>query len=157
MQYEIIRATGEHLIACAAILAHSDIGRVYFDTEQEIWDSLAVGIASEEVYVAADRNTNCMGFIWFVYKASFHSFPYLHIIAVDERHRGRGIGRALLAFYEDLIFPEYSKTFLVVADFNPRARQLYERLGYQKVGEIPGLYRKGITEYLMMKARPENP
>jgi ribosomal protein S18 acetylase RimI-like enzyme len=43
---------------------------------------------------------------------------------------------------------------MVVADFNPDARRLYERPGWRQVGEIPGLYREGVTEYLMMKERP---
>jgi len=43
--------------------------------------------------------------------------------------------------------------FLVVADFNPEAKRLYEHLGYRQVGEIPGLYKAGVTEYLMMKER----
>ena len=41
--------------------------------------------------------------------------------------------------------------FLVVADYNPDAKRFYERNGYQQVGEIPNLYRQGITEYLMVK------
>ena len=38
-----------------------------------------------------------------------------------------------------------------VADFNPEAKRFYEKNGYRQVGEIPGLYREGITEYIMMK------
>jgi ribosomal protein S18 acetylase RimI-like enzyme len=43
------------------------------------------------------------------------------------------------------------KLFLVVADYNPAAKRFYERNGYQQVGEIPNLYRPGVTEYLMVK------
>ena len=39
----------------------------------------------------------------------------------------------------------------MVADFNPEAKRLYESAGYRQVGAIPGLYKEGITEYLMMK------
>jgi ribosomal protein S18 acetylase RimI-like enzyme len=46
--------------------------------------------------------------------------------------------------------------FLVVADFNPDAKILYEKIGYIQVGTIPSLYREGITEHLMMKSRQEN-
>jgi ribosomal protein S18 acetylase RimI-like enzyme len=46
--------------------------------------------------------------------------------------------------------------FLVVADFNPEAKRLYERVGYIEVGAIPNLYREGMTEYLMMKSREGN-
>ena len=40
-----------------------------------------------------------------------------------------------------------------VADFNPEAKRFYEKNGYRQVGEIPGLYREGITEYIMMKEK----
>jgi ribosomal protein S18 acetylase RimI-like enzyme len=43
--------------------------------------------------------------------------------------------------------------FLVVADFNPEAKRLYESLGYRQVGVIPGLYKEGVSEQLMMKNR----
>ena len=37
-----------------------------------------------------------------------------------------------------------AKYFLTVDDFNPRAKKLYENLGYQCVGELPDFYKKGI-------------
>jgi ribosomal protein S18 acetylase RimI-like enzyme len=86
-------------------------------------------------------------------EGAFHVFPYLHIIAVKENFRGMGIGKKLLAFFEETVFSDNSKVFLVVADFNPGAKRLYEHLGYQQVGVIPGLYKEGVSEYLMMKER----
>ena len=55
----------------------------------------------------------------------------------------------ILGYFEEL--SARNKFFLVVADFNPDAKRFYENNGYCQVGEIPGLYRDGITEYLMMK------
>lgn len=69
--------------------------------------------------------------------------------AVEEAYRGQGIGKRLLGYFEEL--SARNKFFLVVADFNPDAKRFYENNGYCQVGEIPGLYRDGITEYLMMK------
>jgi ribosomal protein S18 acetylase RimI-like enzyme len=60
-----------------------------------------------------------------------------------------------LQFFEDICFKDYTKLFLVVADFNPDAKMLYEKVGYVEVGTIPSLYRAGITENLMMKSREE--
>lgn len=51
----------------------------------------------------------------------------------------------------NICFKNYTKVFLVVADFNPEAKILYINVGYTEVGAIPNLYREGITEYLMMK------
>ena len=62
-----------------------------------------------------------------------------------------GIGKALLEAFESMAFEISNKVFLVVADFNPSAKRFYGAHGYRQVGEIPGLYRPGITEYLMLK------
>ena len=69
----------------------------------------------------------------------FHSFPYLHMIAVRDDLRGRGIGTELMDFFE------------TVADFNPTAEAMYEHRGYVGLCELPGLFRRRVTEKLMMK------
>jgi ribosomal protein S18 acetylase RimI-like enzyme len=147
----ITQAHARHLEDCQAALLESTLGHVYFPEKEKARAALTKGIAKEEIFVAVDEDGVCLGFIWFVLKGAFHSFPYLHIIAVKAAYRGMGLGTKLLRFFEETVFPDASKVFLVVADFNPDARRLYERLGYQQVGAIPGLYKDGVTEYLMMK------
>ena len=82
---------------------------------------------------------------------SVSQFSYLHIIVVKEEYRNKGIGKALLDYSENIAYEMADKFFLVVADYNTDAKRFYERNGYQQVGEIPNLYRSGITEYLMAK------
>ena len=153
MKIAISRADESHLPDCVAALAKSELGRVYFPSEENALASIAEGMARDEVFVAVDEAAECLGFIWFIARGAFHSYPYLHVIAVKEGHRGEGVGKKLLDFFEETVFADSAKAFLVVADFNPDARRLYERLGWRQVGEIPGLYRDGVTEYLMMKER----
>lgn len=67
-----------------------------------------------------------------------HKLPpgnlYLDGIAVAEPHRGRGIGTALVAAFEERARDNGFQTVsLEVIDANPRARSLYERLGYREV------------------------
>lgn len=147
----ITQAQLQHLQDCKVALLNSKLGQVYFPVEENAHVTLTEGITKGQIFVAIDEWEECLGFVWFILEGAFHSFPYLHIIAVKEAYRGKGIGGKLLRFFEETVFPDSSKVFLVVADFNPEARRLYERLGYQQVGAIPGLYREGITEYLMMK------
>jgi ribosomal protein S18 acetylase RimI-like enzyme len=125
----IARGGASHLPDCLAALADSELGRVYFPSEENALASLADGLARDEVFVAVDEAGKCVGFIWFILGGAFHSYPYLHMIAVKEEHRGEGIGKKLLAFFEEAVFAGAAKAFLVVADFNPDARRLYERLG----------------------------
>lgn len=153
MDIQIIKGNIDYLKDCEEALQNSELGRRYFSKEYSGQNALKEGFAKDEIYVAKDSNNLCIGFLWFISKGAFHSFPYLHIIAVKDEYRSQGIGKKLLKFFEDLCFQEVSKVFLVVADFNPDAKRLYESIGYTEIGPIPDLYRPGITEHLMMKAR----
>ena len=77
--------------------------------------------------------------------------PYLATIAVEPASRSRGIGRQLVEFTEDYFRAEARHIFLCVSSFNPRAKALYERLGYRQVGELPDYFIEGASEYLMHK------
>lgn len=153
MDISITRAQLKHLEDCAAALLNSRLGQEYFPSAEKAHAALTEGLTREEVVVAVAETGECLGFLWYIPAGAFHSFPYLHIIAVKEAFRGLGVGTKLLNFVEETVFTTSSKVFLVVADFNPDAKRLYERLGYRQVGEIPGLYKAGVTEYLMMKER----
>lgn len=64
-------------------------------------------------------------------------------IAVDASWRGRGIGRALVAeTLQQAANAGVRAMFLEVADDNGPALSLYRRLGFAKVGERPGYYRR---------------
>ena len=64
-------------------------------------------------------------------------------IAVDGGWRGKGVGRALVS--EILRQAAYSgarSIFLEVDEGNAAALALYRRLGFTKIGERPGYYRR---------------
>ncbi|BCZ47294.1 hypothetical protein psyc5s11_33610 [Clostridium gelidum] len=149
----IIKGSIEYINDCEDALVNSELGKRYFSQKGSARKALQEGFAKGEIYIAIDACESCKGFIWFILDGIFHSFPYLHIIAVKQESRNEGIGKKLLKFFEDSCFKDYSKLFLVVADFNPDAKILYEKIGYIQVGTIPSLYREGITEHLMMKSR----
>ena len=149
----IIMGSIEYINDCEDALVNSELGKRYFSQKGSARKALQEGFAKGEIYIAIDACESCKGFIWFILDGIFHSFPYLHIIAVKQESRNEGIGKKLLKFFEDSCFKDYSKLFLVVADFNPDAKILYEKIGYIQVGTIPSLYREGITEHLMMKSR----
>ena len=73
------------------------------------------------------------------------------MIIVEEKYRGKGIGKELINHFERVIAADYDKVFLMVGDFNKRAKNLYEHLGYKEVGVIPNFYKDGVNEYLMYK------
>lgn len=152
MDIAIIKGSINHLDDCEDALVNSELGNRYFSEKGSARKSLEEGFCKNEIYVAVDNN-NCKGFIWVILNGIFHSFPYIHIVAVKSEYRGQGIGEDLLKFVENNYLSNSSKLFLVVADFNPNAKRLYKRLGYTEIGVIPDLYRKGICECLMMKLK----
>ena len=144
------KGSEQHLKDCKAALCQSTLGEKYFSSPGSAENAILEGIRQGNLYVALIGEA-CIGFTYIIPKGAFHSFPYLHIIAVKEEYRDRGIGKALLDYSERIAFEMADKLFLVVADYNPDAKRFYERNDYQQFGEIPGLYRPGITEYLMAK------
>lgn len=152
MDTRIDKGDLRYLDDCEEALVHSELGRKYFTEEGSARKAIIEGIEQGNLYIAFINNI-CAGFFYFIPKGCFHSFPYLHLIAVKEEYRGKGIGQKLIDYYENIACADASKLFLVVAGFNPKAKSFYIRNGYQQVGEIPGLYRKGIIEYIMMKER----
>ncbi|MBU3128657.1 GNAT family N-acetyltransferase [Clostridium tagluense] len=153
MEITILKGSMDYINDCEDALLNSELGIKYFSEKGSARKALEDGFNKEEIYVALDVNQNCKGFIWFISEGAFHSFPYIHIIAVKKENRKLGIGKKLLEFFEEICFRDYTKLFLVVADFNPDAKMLYESIGYIEIAIIPSLYREGITEYLMMKLR----
>jgi ribosomal protein S18 acetylase RimI-like enzyme len=80
--------------------------------------------------------------------------PYIKTIAVAEEYRGKGIGSQMILFTEALYRKEYRHLFLCVSSFNLKARQLYERLGFVRVGELPDYIIEGASEIIMYKRLP---
>jgi ribosomal protein S18 acetylase RimI-like enzyme len=139
MEITIVQGSINYINDCEDALVNSELGIKYFSEKGSARKALEEGFAKEEIYIAMDINQNYKGFIWFIFDGIFHSFPYLHIIAVKQESRNHGIGKKLLKFFEDICFKDYSKLFLVVADFNPKAKIMYEKIGYIQVGTIPSL------------------
>jgi len=63
-------------------------------------------------------------------------------ILVERDHRGRGVGRALLEEAIARSRGRFELLRLSVNADNPRARRLYERFGFRKVGSIPRSHRR---------------
>jgi ribosomal-protein-alanine N-acetyltransferase len=144
-----IRALGgdDEVRACAAIMATSEpwvtLGRTL---------ERSLGILRDrelqEIYVA-EHDGSVVGFVILIMKGAF--VGYIRTVAVHPDWRSRGLGRRLIGFAEQRIFRESPNVFLCVSSFNGRARSLYERLGYEAVGELRDYIVRGHSEWLMRK------
>jgi len=131
---------------CARMMCATEpwitIGRGFDECLAVLQDS------TREIYVALDEG-EIRGFIVLNMRGAF--VGYIQTICVDAEARGSGIGTKLIEFAERRIFAETPNVFLCVSSFNPRARALYERLGYQVVGELKDYLIAGASEILMRK------
>jgi [ribosomal protein S18]-alanine N-acetyltransferase len=78
---------------------------------------------------------------------------YIQILCVRADCRGQGLGSTLLQWAEDRIFRSSPNVFICVSSFNPGARRLYERRGFELVGVLRELLVPGHDEILLRKTR----
>ncbi len=101
-----------------------------------------------ELFVAREAGQP-VGFI-LIHPYGCAGSPYITSVAVAQGARGKGIGAQLLAFAERQTAGRRF-IFLCVSSFNHRAQELYHRLGYEQVGELPNYAVEGHSELLLCK------
>jgi ribosomal protein S18 acetylase RimI-like enzyme len=133
--------------ACAWLMASSEpwvtLGRSYQASLRIVEDD------SREVYVARDEN-GLAGFLILCMTGAF--VGYIQTVLVHPDRRGHGIGSRLVQFAEERILRESPNIFMCVSSFNSDARRLYQRLGYQVVGELTDYIVQGHSEILLRKS-----
>jgi len=133
--------------ACAEMMSSSDpwvfFGRTFEQCLARVTNP------NGEVWVARHSGIP-RGFVILVLQGAF--VGYIQIVCVAEDARSSGIGSRLVRFAEERIFRQFPNVFLCVSSINPRARQLYERLGYTLVGELDDYLVRGYSEFLMRKS-----
>jgi ribosomal protein S18 acetylase RimI-like enzyme len=88
------------------------------------------------IFIAEDENGIPAGFVHLQTETDYFrndKYGYISDLAVDERFEGQGIGRLLLKSAEDWTRAKgYRLLALYVFSGNARARQLYERYGFEQ-------------------------
>ncbi|HSB06480.1 MAG TPA: GNAT family N-acetyltransferase [Thermodesulfobacteriota bacterium] len=128
---------------CARMMVNSEpwvtLGQDYIAWLEIVTDP------SREVYLAfVDHKIT--GFIILHLQGIFNG--YIQSVCVAPKWRNKGIGSRLMTFAERRILSETRNVFICVSTFNQDARRLYERLGYEIIGEPEDseiLLRKTIT------------
>ena len=104
---------------------------------------------SREVYLALSDEC-IVGFTILVMQGAL--VDYIQSICVAPDWRNKGIGSQLMGFAEDRIFSESPNAFVMVSSFNPDAKRLYNRLGFETIGELKDFIIPGHSEYLLRKS-----
>lgn len=131
---------------CAGMMADSEpwisLGRGFEDSLGIITDP------SRDVYVAWIGD-EIVGFVVVEMTGTFKG--YIKSVYVLPEFRCRGIGSMLMKHVESKIFSATPNVFLLVSSFNTEARRLYEKLGYEQVGELKDFVVRSHSEILMRK------
>jgi ribosomal-protein-alanine N-acetyltransferase len=131
---------------CALLMANSE---PWITLRRNYEDSLEIIIdPSREVYLALSDG-KIVGFVILVMQGVF--VGYIQSVAVSPEWRNKGIGSRLAQFAEERIFAEAPNAFILVSSFNERALRLYQRLGYEIVGELREYIVPGHSEILLRK------
>ena len=140
-------ATTDEARDCATIMATSE---PWITLRRDFDASLAAVTHPErETYVAVD-DSGVAGFVVINMHGPF--IGYIQSIGVRADCRGNGLGTRLMGFAEERIFRDTPNVFLLVSSFNHRARGLYQRLGYEPIGELKDFIVPGYSEILMRKS-----
>ena len=131
----------QHLKDCRDALCQSTLGERYFSSPGSAETAILEGIRQENLYVAF-IGEECVGFTYIIPKGAFHSFPYLHIIAVKEEYRNKGIGKALLNYSEKIAYEcQTSSSLLSRIIIRPQSGSMKEtaisRLGKFQTCTVP--------------------
>jgi ribosomal protein S18 acetylase RimI-like enzyme len=136
----------EEARTCANLMASSEpwltLGRSYEAALAIVRDP------NREVYVARDER-GVAGFLILCMTGAF--VGYIQTVAVQPDRQGMGWGTRLIEFAEQRILAEHPNIFMCVSSFNTGARRLYQRLGYETVGELRDYIVRGHSEILLRK------
>lgn len=77
--------------------------------------------------------------------------PYLQMLAIMPAYQNRGVGSAVLAWFESEARDHFRNLWLCVSSFNVHAQRFYRMHGYQRIATLEGLLRDGDDELLMRK------
>jgi len=131
---------------CADMMAESEPWITLRRGKQESLE--IINDPSREVYIAWLEN-KIAGFIIIEMTGTFKG--YVKSICVSPSHRNKGIGSLLMSYAEERILSETPNVFLFVSSFNMGAIRFYQRLGYERIGELKDFIIEGYSEILMRK------
>jgi ribosomal protein S18 acetylase RimI-like enzyme len=103
---------------------------------------------SKEIILAEYEN-QIAGFAILQTSGTFNG--YIQTLCIDEKYRGKGMGRKLLQYCESRILEYSPNVFICVSSFNKGAIKLYFDFGFTLVGELENFVKDGYNELLLRK------
>lgn len=151
MHIQIKRGDPSRLAEYHAVFLDSPLYSHYFTEEGKLDGWLSTAMEKGNLWAALTSRDEAVGCMVIEWDGFFGAFPYLALLGVKKQFRGGGIGHLLLETYIGVARAlGCRKCGLLVSSFNPRAKALYQSLGFQKVGYITD-FLPGAHENIMVK------
>ncbi|WP_019639209.1 GNAT family N-acetyltransferase [Paenibacillus fonticola] len=103
-------------------------------------------ISNGEIYIFREQDKE-IG--WMRYGYFWDNIPFMNLIWIDEEYRGRGFGKEVVEFWEELMKGRGFKLVMTSTLSNEEAQHFYRKLGYKDVGGL--LLENEPLEILMTK------
>lgn len=136
----------KHIFDNSALYTH------YFKKKPELLEQWLTEYMPN-AYIAVDRNGNSVG--WISISASdahIDGLPNITLLGVKDSASGRGIGQMLISFYVDVMTQlGCEECAVVVNDWNPRARKLYDSLGFKLRKSYEDPFIGGFVNHVLVK------
>ncbi|MFN8349183.1 MAG: GNAT family N-acetyltransferase [Spirosomataceae bacterium] len=139
-------ATPTEYDTCAAMMVRTD---PWITLKMDIQQCLSAFQGPCKDVFVAEIQSQPVGFIIIQTEGTFRG--YIQTLCVAEEFRGQGVGRKLLEFAEENVRTYSVNLFICVSDFNQKALKLYREFGFEQIGLLPDLVKKGFTEILLRK------
>lgn len=148
-EVHVVKATAGKFEEYKKIFDGSSLLRHY---QQDLYDWMEAGLSNDEAYIAEDRNGEAVGFMWMQLESMYAGQPYLALLGVRSDYRYHGVGQILIQYFIDTYEAQgFDRGLIAVNDFNPRARALYEDMGFHKILQYPEAISPSNNVYLLMR------
>ena len=130
---EIVKADPAKKEDYKRIFENSQLYNHYFKKGDLLDKCLTESLKAGRAFVAVDRKGEAVGYMSMSPSDPMvDGLPCLTLLGVKDTMRGKGIGQMLLGFYIEVMKQVgFKECAIVVSDWNPRARKLYDSLGFK--------------------------
>ncbi len=143
--------TDKDISLSVEILVHSDPWEMKGCSPEDLHRQLESALGRGDTYIAEEDSVPT-GIACFIPDPVIADGGCVRFIAVRPDKRRHGIGRQLMGFVERKVFGRSQNIFVSIGAGNEPARRFFEKLGYQKVGEVPDAQGSGPSEWILRKS-----
>lgn len=105
-------------------------------------------IDHQEIYMIRSEADAAIG--WMRYGYFWDNIPFMNMLWLDEPYRGKGYGKQVVDFWEDMMKKRGYKLVMTSTMSNEQAQHFYRKLGYKDSGAL--LLEHEPLEIMLTKA-----